>query len=215
MLYYICYRLTFYNFSLIADESGHLKPIYAEFLESARLYLEADTDRDTFLLAQLRLHFAKLVTILIQGISPEKRVNFMKRELRYNLFYLFAAWSGRLGLAMDRRHTKDKENLSSLELYAVSGMCAVLCCGPVFDPHAISDDGYAYGWLECLLSSQIPQIQPLAEETLVLLLDFNSDMTNLLDWVVEKCYNAPSKVADKCFRALATVFCARFAITNK
>jgi len=32
-------------------------------------------------------------------------------------------------------------------------MSAVLCCGPVFDPNGLNDDGYIYQWLDMLLSS--------------------------------------------------------------
>lgn len=32
-------------------------------------------------------------------------------------------------------------------------MSAVLCCGPVFDPNGLNDDGYIYKWAHMLLSS--------------------------------------------------------------
>jgi len=50
------------------------------------------------------------------------------------------------------RPTKD-ESCTELELSAVRAMSAVLCCGPVFDPNGLNDDGYIYQWLDMLLSS--------------------------------------------------------------
>ena len=40
-----------------------------------------------------------------------------------------------------------------LELSAVQTMSAVLCCGPVFDPSGLNDDGYIYSWLDALLGT--------------------------------------------------------------
>lgn len=53
------------------------------------------------------------------------------------------------------RQLQNRDNLSSDEYFAVSAMCAMLTCGPVFDINAISDDkGYAFGWLDALIGSQ-------------------------------------------------------------
>lgn len=46
-----------------------------------------------------------------------------------------------------------KEEITDLELSAVRAMSAVLCCGPVFDPNGLNDDGYIYKWAHMLLSS--------------------------------------------------------------
>lgn len=43
----------------------------------------------------------------------------------------------------------------------------------------------------------------------MLLLEFNSDISALLDWVVDCCFTGDDKVADACFTALATIFSAR------
>ena len=59
-----------------------------------------------------------------------------------------------------------------------------------------------FGWLGA-------QIYALAQETVVLLLEFNSDISQLLDWVVDRCYTGSPQVADGCFLALATIFSAR------
>ncbi|KRY00222.1 Protein furry -like protein-like [Trichinella pseudospiralis] len=140
----------------------------------------------------------------------DKRANLLSNELRKSMFYLFASWSGRLGLVLDKRHFRDKDYLSSQENFAVMAMCAVLTCGHVFDAQAISDEtGYIFGWLDALVQSQNKKISELSEETLMLLLEFNSDSTSLLDWVIGHCYTSPSHVADKCFRAIASIFLVR------
>lgn len=56
----------------------------------------------------------------------------------------------------------------------------------------------------------ILQIYELAKETVVLLLDFNSDNQGLLDWVIDRCYTGTNEVSDGCFNALAAVFQARY-----
>ncbi|KHJ49277.1 hypothetical protein D918_00402 [Trichuris suis] len=197
------FRGCFASYSIIEPTTGQLKPFLRDFIENSRCYLEADHDVDTQMGCALHLHFAKMVSSLIRSFSIEKRLNLMSNDLRKNLFYLFASWSGRLGLVLDKRHLRDKDFLNSQESFAVMAMCSVLTCGHVFDPHAISDEnGYIFGWLEALISE-------VSEETLTLLLEFNSDATNLLDWIIDHCYSSPSHVADQCFRAVATVFLLR------
>ena len=50
------------------------------------------------------------------------------------------------------------------------------------------------------------QIYKLAQETIMLLLEFNPDAQALLDWVIDRCYTGSHEVADGCFNALAMVF---------
>ena len=52
-------------------------------------------------------------------------------------------------------------------------------------------------------------MQQLARETLVLLLEFNPDISGLLDWAVDRCYTGSAPVSDCCFLAIATVFSAK------
>jgi hypothetical protein len=42
-----------------------------------------------------------------------------------------------------------------------------------------------------------------------LLLEFNPDVSGLLDWVVDRCFTGENQVADGCFLALATIFATR------
>lgn len=100
--------------------------------------------------------------------------------------------------------------MTSLEYFSVAAMAGVLCCGSVFDAKAITDDGYLYKtWLEPLLNSRNEKLELLADESLTLLLEYNADIGAFLDWLVDRCYTAPGKVADKCFKAIATVFSNR------
>ncbi len=50
------------------------------------------------------------------------------------------------------------------------------------------------------------QIYKLAQEMVVLLLEFNPDAQALLEWVIDRCYTGSHEVADGCFNALAVVF---------
>ena len=58
------------------------------------------------------------------------------------------------------RSSRDRDLLSSDEYFAVSAMCSVLTCGPVFDANAISDErGYIFGWTDVLISSQNEKVK--------------------------------------------------------
>ena len=57
--------------------------------------------------------------------------------------------------------------------------------------------------------SKESKVYDLAQETIVLVLEFNPDISMLLDWVVDRCFTGDAQVADGCFLALATIFSAR------
>ncbi|XP_021378295.1 protein furry-like isoform X2 [Mizuhopecten yessoensis] len=201
---------------VIDTGSSCLIKTFVEYIDGARQYLESESDRDLPVLHDIRLHFSRFVRELIAHTPAEFKRSLLTRDLRYSLFHLFASWSGKfshtIGDTLDRRFNKD-ESCSELELSAVRAMSAVLCCGPVFDPSGLNDDGYIYQWLDMLLSSHNDrikeQIYELAKETVVLLLDFNPDTQGLLDWVIDRCYTGANEVADGCFNALAAVFQTR------
>ncbi|XP_053400043.1 protein furry-like isoform X2 [Mercenaria mercenaria] len=204
--------------SAVIDDNHCLTKPFVEYIDGARIYLEGESDRDLPTLQDIRLHFSKFVRHLICNTPVEYKPSLLTRELRYSLFDLFASWSGKFShtsSAIDRRLTKD-DGCTELELAAVRAMSAVVCCGPVFDTNGINDDGYIYHWLDTLLSSHDDRdrtlrskIYELAKETVVLLLDFNSDNQGLLDWVIDRCYTGTNEVSDGCFNALAAVFQAR------
>lgn len=54
------------------------------------------------------------------------------------------------------------------------------------------------------------QIFGLAQETLILLMEFNQDIPGILDWIIERCYESNSvEVSELCFECLTTVFSSR------
>lgn len=197
---------------VIEQDEHCLNKTFVEYIDGARQYLESESDRNLPDLQDIRLHFSRFVRELISNTPMEYKRTLLTRDLRYSLFHLFGNWSGKfshtMGDSTDRRVSK--EEITDLELSAVRAMSAVLCCGPVFDPNGLNDDGYIYKWAHMLLSSHEDrikeQIYELAKETVVLLLDFNPDTSGLLDWVIDRCYTGANEVADGCFNALAAVF---------
>ncbi|KAK0052998.1 protein furry [Biomphalaria pfeifferi] len=196
---------------IIDMETGSLTSMFVDYIDGARQYLEGENDRDLPILQEIRLHFSGFIQHLICNTPMEYRKNLLSRDLRYSLFHLFANWSGHFNLPYgpgEKRHYKE-DKWSEQEISAVRAMSAVLCCGKVFDPNGLNDDGYIYHWLDTLLSSQDEKIYELAKETVFLLLDFNSETQLLLDWVIDRCYTGHNEVADGCFNALAAVFQTR------
>lgn len=195
--------------SVIDGDTGALRKRYLEYMDGARLYLESENDKDNTLL-QIKTHFCHFVRKLIGSFSLEQRQTLIPRNLRKGLFYLFASWSGVFGAPFGFK-SPDSGNRqpTEFELCALHASSAVLCCGPSFDPQLLADDGHIYQWLDALLGSHDEKIYGLAQETIVLLLEFNPDSGAVLDWVVDRCYTATPEVADGCFNALATIFSAR------
>uniref|UniRef100_A0A915PVF0 Uncharacterized protein n=1 Tax=Setaria digitata TaxID=48799 RepID=A0A915PVF0_9BILA len=211
-------------------ESG-LCSVLVDFLDSMRQNLESDQDRDMLLLTNLRLHFAKTVAMIINSIAPEKRRNLLGNNLKQNLFFLFTSWCSRSIASSDKRHDGDVGTY--VEQRAVEAMCALLCCGPIFEPiKAIGEDGYLYGWLEALLDSNNPVVrfvlqgkggrtrqvtgleeelvlEKLFESTLSTMLDLNDETSQLLEWTINVCYSKPAHVAAKSFRSLVMLFSRR------
>ncbi len=62
------------------------------------------------------------------------------------------------------------------------------------------------GYPLSLTDSSHPQIYQVAQETMLLLLEFNPDAQALLEWVIDRCYTGSHEVADGCFNAVAIVF---------
>ena len=76
--------------------------------------------------------------------------------------------------------------MTEFEYSALESMIAVLCCGPFFNDAAQSEDVPLYHFLDSLLESRDQRVYSLAKETIVLLLEFNPDVSTLLDWVVDR-----------------------------
>lgn len=188
-------------------EGQNLQLTFVEYIDGARQYLESENDKDVPVVQEIKFHFCRFVCKLIQSFPLESRPALLSRVLRQNLFYLFASWSGKFGIPPDKRFLK--EECSDVEYQALQAMTTVLCCGPTFEAQILSDDSSIYTWLDTLLGTNEEKIYQLAQETIVLLLEFNPDMSSLLDWVVDRCYTGTNKVADGCFNALSTIFSAR------
>lgn len=138
--------------------------------------------------------------------------SLFKRDLRRNLFTLFSHWVGKYGLfpnvSTSEMEFQNKKN-SELQLICLQAMSSLLCCGPCFDSNDLAEESSFYTWLDGLLNSSEEKVYNLAQETVILLLESNPDVSPLLDWVVDKCYTGTCAVADGCFLALATIFSAR------
>lgn len=152
--------------------------------------------------------------MILSILDPvEIRTSLLKRDLRQQLFILFAGWSGKFGrpFGFNSSSAAKEQEPSELELTAVEAMSSVLCCGPCFNRQGLTEDSHSdiYSWLDILLAAKNEKVYALAQETVVLLLEFNPDISPLLDWVVDRCYTGSEKVADGCFLALATIFSAR------
>lgn len=198
------------NPAVLDKETGSLSNIFLEYLDGTRLCLEQETDKD--IAGEAKEIFCNFVYHLIESFQVEYRANLMSRELRKNLFWAFSSWSGPFKKYLTRKSNAPADEVldfTSVELTALRATCSVLSCGPVFDCPLLAEEGTIYDWLLVLLSSRDERIAELAQQTLVLLLDFNSDIGTLLDWVVECCYTKPVQVADNCFTALATLFCLK------
>lgn len=79
----------------------------------------------------------------------------LRRDLRSNLFAVFAGWSGKFGQALNipSAYLDDKPG-SELQLSVLQAMSALLCCGPCFNPSGLAEDGSLYPWLDLLLASK-------------------------------------------------------------
>ncbi|CAI5444117.1 unnamed protein product [Caenorhabditis angaria] len=184
-----------------------LNPLIVEFIDSMRINLENDHDRDINVVTKLRLHFAKLIHLIIDATPHLARHSLFNEERRQNLFYLFIGWCSR-AIAADRKY-RDREVGSYVEQKSVLAMTRILCCGPIFEPaKSIGEDGSLYGWLEKLIVSTNPIMQSEVEEMLAWMLELN-ESGYLLDWLMMQCYTQSSSVACRCFRALVRVFSRR------
>lgn len=80
----------------------------------------------------------------------------LKRDLRRSLFSLFSSWAGSLGLSRTTEPTAPSH--AEHQFASLQAMAAVLCCGPCFDPQALTEDGHLYPWLDHLLSASEPKV---------------------------------------------------------
>jgi hypothetical protein len=223
---------TFSRAAQVTDvNSGCLAQPFTDYIDGARQYLESEAGGDNTgnikenvpSVREIKIHFASFIRHLIKSFSLEQRKDLLKKDLKCNLFYLFAGWSGKFGQPFEQSHNSltkssfsqvagadtsgsEKVQPTEFELSALESMIAVLCCGSCFDDSALSEDGSLYTFLDNLLESDHPKVYAFAREAIVLLLEFNPNISALLDWVVDRCFTGKDQVADGCFLALATIF---------
>ncbi|KAG5899998.1 hypothetical protein JTB14_009085 [Gonioctena quinquepunctata] len=211
LLEFIAENGTFAISSCVLDrDSQSLIPLLVEFIDGVRYYLENEPDKNSSSVRDLTLHFCYFIRKMIKSFSLEGCRSLLKRDLRRNLFSLFTNWAGKYGIPNNKMTLEgDMANKKHLELQYTSlqAMSSLLCCGPCFD--SLTEESSYYLWLDGLLNSTDEKVYSLAQETVILLLESNPDISPLLDWVVDKCYTGTSVVADSCFLALATIFSAR------
>ncbi|XP_028299982.1 protein furry homolog-like isoform X11 [Gouania willdenowi] len=190
-------------------ESHSLNSTLLEYVDLTRQLLEAENDKDSDTLKDIRCHFSALVANIIQNVPVhQRRAIFPQQSLRHSLFMLFSHWAGPFSIMftpLDRYSDRNMQ-INRHQYCALKAMSAVLCCGPVADNVGLSSDGYLYKWLDNILDSQDKKVHQLGCEAVMLLLELNPDQSNLMFWAVDRCYTGSRRVAAGCFRAIANVF---------
>ena len=182
-----------------------------EYMEGMRYVLEAENDKDDPTLIQLRLYFSKFLHKMIKSIPSSMQVNLLDNRLRHNLFLLLAGWCGHFNVSTFGTSTSSTVHSAELEFSALEAMCALVCCGEVFDQKALEvSNGYLYKLLDTMLGSDNAKVHSLGQESVELLLENNEKIPALLNWVIDRCYTGSKGVSSGCFLALANVFCNRF-----
>ncbi|KAK2835881.1 hypothetical protein Q5P01_016365 [Channa striata] len=190
-------------------ESHSLNSTLLEYVDLTRQLLEAENDKDSDTLKDIRCHFSALVANIIQNVPVhQRRTIFPQQSLRHSLFMLFSHWAGPFSIMftpLDRYSDRNMQ-INRHQYCALKAMSAVLCCGPVADNVGLSSDGYLYKWLDNILDSQDKKVHQLGCEAVMLLLELNPDQSNLMFWAVDRCYTGSRRVAAGCFKAIANVF---------
>ncbi|XP_014830697.1 PREDICTED: protein furry homolog-like isoform X5 [Poecilia mexicana] len=190
-------------------ESHSLNSTLLEYVDLTRQLLEAENDKDSDTLKDIRSHFSALVANIIQNVPVnQRRTIFPQQSLRHSLFMLFSHWAGPFSIMftpLDRYSDRNMQ-INRHQYCALKAMSAVLCCGPVADNVGLSSDGYLYKWLDNILDSQDKKVHQLGCEAVMLLLELNPDQSNLMFWAVDRCYTGSRRVAAGCFKAIANVF---------
>uniref|UniRef100_A0A4W4H0V0 Furry homolog, like n=1 Tax=Electrophorus electricus TaxID=8005 RepID=A0A4W4H0V0_ELEEL len=193
-------------------ESQSLNSTLLEYVDLTRQLLEAENDKESDTLRDIRSHFSALVANIIQNVPVHQRRSiFPQQSLRHSLFMLFSHWAGPFSIMftpLDRYSDRNMQ-INRHQYCALKAMSAVLCCGPVADNVGLSSDGYLYKWLDNILDSQDRKVHQLGCEAVMLLLELNPEQSNLLFWAVDRCYTGSRRVASGCFRAIANVFHSR------
>ncbi|NXJ73909.1 FRYL protein, partial [Trogon melanurus] len=191
------------------NETHSLNNTLLEYVDLTRQLLEAENEKDSDTLKDIRCHFSALVANIIQNVPVHQRRSvFPQQSLRHSLFMLFSHWAGPFSIMFTPldRYSDRNMRINRHQYCALKAMSAVLCCGPVADNVGLSSDGYLYKWLDNILDSQDQKVHQLGCEAVMLLLELNPDQSNLMYWAVDRCYTGSKRVAAGCFKAIASVF---------
>ncbi len=136
---------------VIENDSGFLEKTFTDYIDGARLYLESEDNLKESVpsIREIKIHFASFIRQLIGSFNLERRRNLLRKDLRRNLFYLFASWSGKFGLPFDQVKSSvslvtsttetDSTAITEFEFSSLRAMITVLCCGPCFDEKALME----------------------------------------------------------------------------
>ncbi|MEQ2263144.1 hypothetical protein XENORESO_003653, partial [Xenotaenia resolanae] len=145
-------------------ESHSLNSTLLEYVDLTRQLLEAENDKDSDTLKDIRCHFSALVANIIQNVPVnQRRTIFPQQSLRHSLFMLFSHWAGPFSIMftpLDRYSDRNMQ-INRHQYCALKAMSAVLCCGPVADNVGLSSDGYLYKWLDNILDSQDKKVSKM------------------------------------------------------
>ncbi|KAH0616207.1 hypothetical protein JD844_027161 [Phrynosoma platyrhinos] len=199
-------------FELLADAGvishrcspGVIQQTEGLYVDLTRQLLEAENEKDSDTLKDIRCHFSALVANIIQNVPVHQRRSvFPQQSLRHSLFMLFSHWAGPFSIMftpLDRYSDRNMQ-INRHQYCALKAMSAVLCCGPVADNVGLSSDGYLYKWLDNILDSQDKKVHQLGCEAVMLLLELNPDQSNLMYWAVDRCYTGSKRILEpKMFR---------------
>ena len=157
---------------VIDDKTDSLASLFTDYIDGIRQFLEPDTDKDIPILKDIKIHFLGFIRHLIASFPLDKRRTLIRKDLRRNLFTLFAGWSGRFGqlFGIKTNPANSDNTCTEFEFMALQTMLAVLCSGPYFDHSMFSDNGDVYKLLDLLLASEDANIYEEGQKAVVLLL---------------------------------------------
>jgi hypothetical protein len=131
---------------------------------------------------------------LVLSFPLDKRRTLIRKELRKNLFNLFAGWAGRFGQIFgfntrptalgstsysSNNNNNNNTTCTEFEFSALQAMLAVLCSGPNFDSTKFAEDGEVYRLLDLLLASEDPNIYNEGQKAVVMLLEAGLEKTRV------------------------------------
>lgn len=187
---FISERKIFAQCPVVVDSSGAFSSVLIDYIERMRVFLEGEikSSESSSYVADIKLSYCHFVCNLIKSFPISQRSSKISREMRQNLFRLFASMSGKYGqmfLHVNYQYplqTLDFSKITELEHLATRSMSTVLCAGPLFDQKNLLDGNSLYFWLTSLLNSRDRRMNEIGLESLILLLESNLDAGECLCW---------------------------------